>query len=300
MKKQPAGWLKWVIMFALLLGGIVTTTAVAPATVAHATTVYVTRTGKHYFYKRHDRGLNRAKKVYKVSLTTAKRRGLTLSATEKAPKRRTVRRVKKRTIRRATKKRTVKKAARRTVKATYHVKVVNHNKPGFSRATLSTKKGPWQRYGHLDGLNRATAANALLNKRLMPKTQRAPLSVNPTGWHNKRIKSGWLYNRSHLIGYQFTGQNNNLRNLITGTRQLNDPGMSRYENRVAAYLKASPKHYVRYRVTPVFKGHDLLARGVKMQMQSIGSNKIRYNLYLPNTQAGMRLNYATGTSKVAK
>ena len=76
--------------------------------------------------------------------------------------------------------------------------------------------------------------------------------------------------------------------------------MTKYENKVAAYLKASPKHYVRYRVTPVFKGHELLARGVKMQAQSVGSSKIKFNVYLPNTQAGMQLNYANGLSKVAK
>ncbi|WP_173003336.1 DNA/RNA non-specific endonuclease, partial [Lactobacillus helveticus] len=67
---------------------------------------------------------------------------------------------------------------------------------------------PWQKYSNLDYLNRAHAANALLNKRLMPKSEREPLYVNPTGWHNKRISDGWLYNRCHLIGYQLTGQNN--------------------------------------------------------------------------------------------
>lgn len=308
MQTKPAIWVKWVLAMMLIVGGLVTTTAVTPPTLAHATTVYVTRTGKHYFYKRHDRGLNRAKKVYAVSLKTAKQRGLTLSATEKAPaKRRTVKRV---TRKKVTRKRTAKKVtARAAVKPqgtytvgakTYHVKVINHNHPGFSRATLSTKHGAWQTYGNLDGYNRATAANALLNRKLMPKGQRQVLSVNPTAWHNKRIKTGWLYNRCHLIGYQLTGQNNNLKNLITGTRQLNDPGMTTYENKVAAYLKASPKHYVRYRVTPVFKGHELLARGVKMQMQSIGSNRIRYNVYLPNTQRGMKLNYANGLSQVAR
>ena len=319
MQHKTATWTKWLVALVLLLGSVTTTTFAAPSTVAHATTVYVTRTGKHYFYNRHDRGLNRAKKVYAVSLSTAKSRGLTLSATETAPAKKKV--AKKKVVKKVTKKKVAKKkvvkkttkkkatAKKATVKSsgtyvkgasTYHVSVVNKNKPGFSKATLSTKHGAWQKYGQLDLYNRATAANAMLNKRLMPKAQREALYVNPTGWHNKRIKSGWLYNRSHLIGYQLTGQNNNLKNLITGTRQLNDPGMTKYENKVAAYLKASPKHYVRYRVTPVFKGHELLARGVKMQAQSVGSSKIKFNVYLPNTQAGMQLNYANGLSKVAK
>lgn len=307
MQTKPAIWVKWLLIIGLFFGSAA---ALTPPTTAHATSVYVTKTGKYYFYRRHDRGLNRAKKVYKVSLSTAKKRGLTLSATEKAPKKHPAKKKStRRVVKRVTKKKVVakKKVAKKTKARsyvtgakTYHVKVINHNRPGFSKATLSTKKGAWQKYGHLDGLNRATTANALLNKKLMPKAQRDPLYVNPTVWHNKKIKSGWLYNRCHLIGYQLTGQNNNLRNLVTGTRQLNDPGMTTYENKVAAYLKASPKHYVRYRVTPVFKHHDLLARGVKMQMQSIGSKKIRYNVYLPNTQSGMKLNYATGLSRVAK
>lgn len=304
MTTKSASWVKWLALIILTIGATVTTTAVNHPTVAHATTVYVTRTGKHYFYKRHDRGLNRAKKVYAVSLATAKRRGLTLSATETAPKKARKKARVRRTTRKTVKRRTTTRKAKvkgryQASTPTYHVKVLHQNKPGFSKATLSTKHGAWQRYGHLDGLNRATAANALLNKKLMPKGQRDALYVNPTAWHNKRIKTGWLYNRCHLIGYQLTGQNNNPRNLITGTRQLNDPGMTTYENRVAKYLRASSHHYVRYRVTPVFKGQNLLASGVKMQIQSIGSNQLRYNVYLPNTQAGMKLNYANGYSRVA-
>ena len=43
----------------------------------------------------------------------------------------------------------------------------------------------------------------------MPKAKREALHVNTTGWHNKKINHYWLFNRSHLIGYQLTGQNNN-------------------------------------------------------------------------------------------
>lgn len=144
-----------------------------------------------------------------------------------------------------------------------------------------------------------TAANALLNQSLMPKAEREALNVRPTGWHNKRISSGWLYNRSHLIGYQLTGQNNNIKNLMTGTRSLNDPEMTTYENQVAAYLKESPKNYVRYQVTPIFKGNELLARGVQMRGQSVGSNTVSFNVYIFNIQPGMTLNYTDGTSQVS-
>lgn len=175
---------------------------------------------------------------------------------------------------------------------------VNNNDPNFSQSDLNTANGAWQRYGNLDGLNQVTAANALLNKSLMPTGPREPLHVDPTGWHNKRIASGWLYNRCHLIGYQLTGQNNNLKNLMTGTRQLNDPDMLRYEDEVADYLKESNSNYVRYRVTPVFRGNELLARGVEMEGRSVKSNSVHFNVYIFNVQEGVSLNYATGTSKV--
>ncbi len=174
---------------------------------------------------------------------------------------------------------------------------VNNNEPSFSKSDLSTNQGAWQRYGELDNKNRVTAANALLNQKLMPKAQREPLHVNPTGWHNKRVAGRWLYNRCHLIGYQLTGQNNNLKNLMTGTRQLNDPDMLRYEDQVANYLKESPHNYVRYRVTPIFRGQELLARGVEMEGQSTNSNSVHFNVYIFNVADGVKLNYADGTSR---
>lgn len=161
---------------------------------------------------------------------------------------------------------------------------------------MSTSNGAWQRYGNLDDLNRVTSANALLNESLMPNSPREALHVDPTGWHNKRIPGGWLYNRCHLIGYQLTGQNNNLKNLMTGTRQLNDPDMLRYEDQVADYIKESRNNYVRYRVTPIFRGNELLARGVEMEGQSTNGNTIHFNVYIFNVQDGVKLNYSNGTS----
>jgi len=176
---------------------------------------------------------------------------------------------------------------------------VNQNKPGFSRAELSTKNGAWATYQNLDSLNRVTGAAALLNQSLMPSAQREALTVDPTGWHNKRTSHGWLYNRSHLIGYQFTGQNNNPKNLMTGTRTLNNPAMLHNEMDVATYLKESKSHYVRYAVTPVFKGNELVARGVQMRAQSIGSNAVHFNVYIFNIEPGYTIDYTTGYSRVS-
>ena len=173
---------------------------------------------------------------------------------------------------------------------------VNNNDPAFSKNDLSTAKGAWATYSDLDSLNRVTDANALLNRSLMPSAKREPLTWNPTGWHNKKTAHGWLYNRSHLIGYQLTGENNNPKNLMTGTQTLNSPLMLAHEMDIAYYLKQSSDHYVRYEVKPIFRGNELVARGVQMRAQSIGDNTIHFNVYIFNVEPGYTINYADGTS----
>ena len=175
---------------------------------------------------------------------------------------------------------------------------VNDNKPTFSVDDLSLANKAWEKYGDLDQLNRATNAEAMLNQSLMPTAKRGDISnVKPTGWHNKKINKGYLYNRSHLIGYALSGENDNWKNLITGTAQLNNPEMLRFEMDIKYYLEKSKDNYVRYSVTPVFRGDELLARGVHLMAQSIKSDDIKFNVYIFNVQDDVTLNYSDGTSK---
>lgn len=173
---------------------------------------------------------------------------------------------------------------------------VNNNDPAFNKSDLSTAKGAWATYSDLDSQNRVTDANALLNKSLMPSAKREPLTWNPTGWHNKKTAHGWLYNRSHLIGYQLTGENNNPKNLMTGTQTLNSPLMLAHEMDIAYYLKQNSQHCVRYEVKPIFRGNELVARGVQMRAQSVGDDTVRFNVYIFNVEPGYTINYADGTS----
>lgn len=179
---------------------------------------------------------------------------------------------------------------------------VNQNKPTFSNADLSLSRGTWQDYHALDQYNRVVQANALMQRSSMPTAKRERLYIQPTGWHNRKItingKQDYLYNRCHLIGYQLTGQNNNPKNLMTGTRSLNDPAMTYYENAMASYLKQT-NHHVRYQVTPIFVGSELVARGIHMMGQSIEDNQISFNIYIFNVQANYQINYQDGTSKAA-
>ncbi|MGX6428382.1 DNA/RNA non-specific endonuclease [Levilactobacillus yonginensis] len=222
------------------------------------------------------------------------------AAQVKLDHRRATRKTTKKPSKAPTKKKTAtkQKLADRTYQGEQEI-TINQNDPGFSKKQLATKSGAWQTYHQLDDLNRVTGAEALLNQSLMPTAKREPLTVDPTGWHNKRTSHGWLYNRSHLIGYQFTGQNNNLKNLMTGTRSLNNPTMLHNEMDVATYLKQSRHNYVRYAVTPIFKGQELVARGVQMRAQSIGSNAIHFNVYIFNVESGYKIDYSTGYSQAS-
>lgn len=175
---------------------------------------------------------------------------------------------------------------------------LNENQPTFTKEDLDTSKGAWERYGDLDALNRATSAEALLHISQRPNEKREGLHIDPTGWRNKKVKGGYLYNRSHLIGFQFTGQNNNIKNLITGTRQLNSPEMLRHEMDIKDYIDNHPDDYVRYSVTPIFRENELVARGVHLMAQSVNTDDLAFNVYIFNIQDGVTINYADGSSTI--
>lgn len=178
---------------------------------------------------------------------------------------------------------------------------VNGNLPIFSAEDLTITSGSWEKYGDLDQLNRATSAEALLNQSTMPKAgeKRGSIAkVKPTGWKNKKIKGGYLYNRSHLIGWALSAENDNWKNLITGTQQMNNPEMLRFEMDIKYYLEQSPDNYVRYSVTPIFRDQELVARGVHLMAQSVNSDAVKFNVYIFNIQDGATINYAGGTSQI--
>ena len=163
-------------------------------------------------------------------------------------------------------------------------------------------EGDFERYSELDGLGRCGAAYANLSRELMPTEERGPIgAVKPSGWHLVRyddlIRDSYLYNRCHLIGYQLTGQNANPNNLITGTRFMNVDGMEPFENRVAFYIRRTGNR-VLYRVTPVFRGEDLVARGVLMEAYSVEDEGkgVCFCVFVRNIQPGIRIDYATGES----
>lgn len=175
------------------------------------------------------------------------------------------------------------------------VVTINNNIPTFTDQDLSLSNGTWQNFSDLDSMNRVGAANAMLQREIMPTQERGDIqNVYPSGWKQKKLTDGsWLYNRSHLIGYQLTGENDNWKNLFTGTAQMNQTTMLEYENQIAGYLKNSNNH-VRYRVTPLFSGQELVCRGVQMEAQSIEDKSLCFNVFIYNVSDNITINYLTG------
>ena len=176
---------------------------------------------------------------------------------------------------------------------------INGNEPDFSSSDLTEEA--FETYSALDSLGRCGTAYANVGVELMPTEDRGDIGqVKPSGWHTVKydcVDGKYLYNRCHLIGYQLTGENANEENLITGTRYLNVEGMLPFENMVADYVQETEDH-VLYRVTPIYEGSDLVARGVQMEAMSVEDQGagICFNVYVYNVQPGVTIDYATGES----
>ena len=181
---------------------------------------------------------------------------------------------------------------------------INNNVPELS-GKKKTSTTSFEEYGTLDSLGRCTYAVSCIGFDLMPSKERGSIgSVKPTGWHISKysfVDGKYLYNRCHLIGYQLTGENANVNNLITGTRYLNVEGMLPFENRVADYVKLT-KNHVYYEVTPIFDGNNLVADGVHIQAYSVedAGKGVSFNVYCYNVQPGVEIDYATGDNKASK
>lgn len=178
---------------------------------------------------------------------------------------------------------------------------INDDVPFFTEEEIVTES--YEIYYDMDDLGRCTLTIACIGQDLMPTEDRGSIGqVKPSGWQSVKydiVDGKYLYNRCHLIGFQLTGENANVNNLITGTRYLNVIGMLPFEDMVADYVKETGNH-VMYRVTPIYQGDELVARGVLMEGYSVEDEGegICFCIYAYNNQPGVIINYADGTSKL--
>ena len=181
--------------------------------------------------------------------------------------------------------------------------LLNENKPNFTEYDFQNRTG--EMYSNLDVLGRCGTAMVILDRSMMPQEERGEIGhVTPSGWNQAKYpgvvdsQPPYLYNRCHLVAYAMTGQNDNERNLITGTRYLNKELMLPYEIQILQYLDHSD-HHVLYRVTPYFHGLELVARGVELEACSVEDRGegVQFHVFLYNVQPGIRIDYLTGVSQ---
>lgn len=186
--------------------------------------------------------------------------------------------------------------------------------------------------GELDSKNRATGAHIQLKDSDEPTDKReTKLTYDPVGWHNYKFFYGdgweeaWLMSRGHLIGYQFSGLNDEKRNLVpmtnwlnagnySGTDEHNQSSMLYYENRLDSWLANHPNYYLDYKVTPIYQKDELIPRQIELQYVGIDENgklleiklessKEKVDKYsvthvvLDNVSANAEINYLDGTAK---
>lgn len=171
-------------------------------------------------------------------------------------------------------------------------------------------------YSPLDDLNRTQTAIAYLDKTNVGASEgRSGQTWKPTGWHNqpKEIDGERVspMNRGHLIAYTLSfnlnddgvytkgadGSLDNPKNLFSQTAYSNQRTFQKYERQVRDALNQDKK--VIYRVEPIYRDSELMARGLWAQAKST-DGELDFNVYLFNVQPGLVFNYATGESKIDK
>lgn len=184
--------------------------------------------------------------------------------------------------------------------------VLNNNVPYFNPDAYGITV--FEEYSDLDAYGRCGVAFANVCHEIMPTEPRGEIGqIKPSGWKQEKYpgvvdsEPPYLYNRCHLIGFQLAGENDNEKNLITGTRFFNVEGMLPFENAVRNYVDETDNH-VLYRVTPVYDGDNLVASGVIMEAWSVEDDGkgLSFNVFVYNVQPGVVIDYCDGSSRLEK
>ena len=186
---------------------------------------------------------------------------------------------------------------------------VNNNKSTLIKNAWKVNKVI---YSNLDNLNRTSYSNtAFLEPRNVANDSlRVRQFINPTAWHSNRENGTQIYNRGHLIAYSVSagidqdgnynpnnqsGDQNNPKNLFTQTAFSNQKIQTIFEGKVRNALKQGNK--VIFQATPIFRGNELMARGINLQAISLNNN-LDFNVYIYNVQPDYVFDYNNGRAKI--
>ncbi|RGK23434.1 DNA/RNA non-specific endonuclease [Collinsella sp. TF12-2AT] len=168
----------------------------------------------------------------------------------------------------------------------------------------ATEEGCFKKFSKLDSLGRTRKALACVGPESLGQGERGDISrIHPAGWRQQRydfIPGQSLYNRCHLIAWSLCGENANRKNLLTGTRYLNETGMLPFEEQILNYIRDTGNH-VLYRVTPMYNEEELVCRGVRLEAQSVEDHgkTLCFHVYCYNLQPHVQIDYATGRNQAS-